>query len=375
MNRILLLAALILANCAHASKFEPLEGRILVLGGQNTRDTLDYYRLANTPRPAGFSDYISYNVGDPYTEPGEEAVRIRDGTEGLLHGVNWGAGEQCVACLLDRPEFVEAAINIGMYIAGPTLEDGTICTAQPECAAARLARGEFDEQLDVFGRWLKSQDSSPVFLRIGYEFDGEWNAHDPAQFKAAWKYIHRYFSRLGVTNVAYVFHSYGYATMETLNRYYPGPDEFGDSYVDWVGYSYFTIDPEKPGINEMRFAREKGLKVFLGEVAPHRGGDCENQIDIEADPELGKRWVENFFRHVEDNRDVIRAIAYINANWSDGEYSPMWIAQDDQNCRGFFYKSNSKLNGSPQVEQLWSEYISRDLYLNWRENLYRYLLR
>ena len=140
--------------------------------------------------------------------------------------------------------------------------------------------------------------------------------------------------------------------------------------MDWIGYSYFHMDPAVVGKNELAFARERGLKVFIGEAAPHQGGGCENQIDLTRQPGLAEKWIANFFRHVEENRDVVRGIAYINTNWSDADYAPMWKEQDDHNCRGFFYKSNSRLNDNPAVEKVWSEHVSRDLYLNWREDLY-----
>lgn len=212
-----------------------------------------------------------------------------------------------------------------------------------------------------------------MFLRTGYEFDGPWNGYPPEEFKAAWKHIYRFLRRAGVTNVAHVFHSYGYASMDTLEAYFPEPDDQSDSYVDWIGYSHFSIDPAGPGRNELVFARQHGLKVFLGEVAPHGGGDCENQIDISTDTDRALLWVDNFFKHVEENRDVIRGLAYINQDWSDASYSPMWKEQDDQNCRGFFYRSNSRLNDSPVVEKAWGERISGDAYLNQRDDLYQQL--
>ena len=220
---ILLLLALALASGhAMASRYAPLDGKILVLGGQSLRDTLDYYALPNTPRPAGYSDYISYDVGGSFLEPGSDTPRLREGNDGLLEAVNWGGGDQCVACPLERPEFEQAVINIGMYIGGPQAESGEICSDRPDCAAARLARGEFDAQLQVFAEWLKSLGDRPVFLRIGYEFDGPWNGYTPEQFKAAWKHIHRFFTEAGVDNVVYVLHSYGYASMETLQDFFPG---------------------------------------------------------------------------------------------------------------------------------------------------------
>ena len=371
----LLLVLLITAPAfAQSSRFEPRDGRILVLAGQSVKATEDYYALPLTPRPAGYSDYVSYDVGAPYKAVSPEAPRRYRGNDGLLEATNWGSGDQCVACKLRDPMFAQAVLNIGLYLAGPEDSSGRMCSGREECSIARLSRGAFDEQLTVFAEWLKSLGERPVFLRIGYEFDGPWNGYDAAQFKAAWKYIHRFFSQRGIDNVAYVFHSYGFATREVLERFFPEPDEYSDRYVDWIGYSYFQIFAEPVGAQERQFARDKGLKVFLGEVAPHTG-DCARQIDLRRDPELAERWMDNFFAHVSANKDVIRAIAYINEDWSDVEYAPQWQDASDQHCGGFFSRSNSRLNDSPRLEAYWAERIGAAPFLNAEADLYRLLHR
>ncbi len=366
--RLFLFALCLCSAVAQASKYEPLEGRILVFAGQSPQASLDYWALPNTPRPAGFSDYISYDVGAPYKDHAPDAPRTYQGNDGLLEPTNWGSGDQCVNCLLQREEFAESVINIGMYLAGPQAADGSMCRGKKHCAIARLARGEFDKQLKVFADWLNSLDGRPVLLRVGYEFDGSWNNYDPEQFKAGWRHIHDFLSEAGVSNVAYVYYTYGFANRETLDQFWPG-----DEYVDWIGYSYFQMDPTIVGNGELAFAREKGLKVFLGEVTPHTG-DCTKQIDLSKDTALGRQWIDNFFKHVEDNRDAIRAIAYINDPWNDAERSPMWQDQQDQNCGGYFSRSNARLNDNAELEKHWAENVSRPLYLNLEPNLYDKLL-
>jgi hypothetical protein len=368
MKRLVFTVALLVAASVQASKFEPRDGRILVIAGQSPQATLDYRVLPNTPRPAGFSDYVSYKVGQPYREVGVDEPRVFRGNEGLLQPVNWGSGKQCVDCLVRRAEFAQAVINIGLEMNGPKGEDGSMCRGLNGCAIARLARGEFDEQLKLFAGWLNSLDGRPVLLRPAYEFDGSWNNYDPGQFRAAWIHLHRLLADAGVSNVAWVYHTYGFASRETMDQFWPG-----DAYVDWIGYSYFQLDPRRVGQGELQFARDKGLKVFLGEVAPHTG-DCKRQIDLASNTELGREWMDVFFRYVEDNRDVIRAIAYINDRWNNAERAPMWQDQQDHNCGGYFSRSNSRLNDNPVLEQYWAEKINRPLYLNLEPNLYDKLL-
>ena len=366
------IALLLASSCAatmQASRFEPPDGRILVIAGQSPQASLDYRALPNTPPPAGFSDYVGYDVGAPYKDYAPDAPRTFKGNDGLLEPTNWGSGIQCVDCLVQRPEFAQSVINIGLYLAGPQAADGSMCRGREDCAIARLARGEFDRQLSVFADWLKGLDGRPVLLRAGYEFDGSWNNYDPEQFKAGWKYLYRFLAEAGVDNVAWVYHTFGFANRETLEKFWPAPDEYSDGYVDWIGYSYFQMDPTVVGQGELAFARDKGLKVFLGEVAPHTG-DCKRQIDLARDTELGRQWMDNFFRHVEGNRDVIRAIAYINDNWRDSERAPMWQDQQDHNCGGYFSRSNSRLNDNPELERYWGSRISGDLYLNLEPGLH-----
>ncbi len=371
--RGLMLILCLLALSAQASKFAPADGRILVFAGQSPAASLDYVALPNTPAPAGFSDYVIYDVGAPLRDYAPDAPRTFQGNEGLLEPLNWGSGDQCTDCLVQRAEFSEGLVNIGLYLAGPRAGDGSMCRGREDCAIARLARGEFDQQLQVFADWLNGLGDRPVLLRVGYEFDGSWNNYDPDQFIAGWKHIHRFFERAGVTNVAYVYHTYGFASRETLERFWPAPDEHSDSYVDWIGYSYFQLDPDTVGANELAFARERGLKVFLGEVAPHTG-ECTRQIDVASDLELGREWMQNFFTHVERNRDVIAGIAYINEHWSDAERAPMWQDAQDQDCGGHFSRSNSRLNDSEPLEKFWGEQVSKPLYLNREPGLYQKLL-
>ncbi|WP_160151512.1 hypothetical protein [Microbulbifer sp. ALW1] len=363
------------ANATH-TRYEPRDGRILVVAGQNLAATRAYYQLADQnilPRPAGFTDYISYQVGNQYPDFAPDYPQNYLGNDGLLKATNWGGGEQCTDCLLQEPGFDEAVVAIGMYIAGPLGKNGEVCSGKEHCNTARIARGEFDHLLLNFANWAKAQGERPLLLRIGYEFDGSWNGYDPEQYQAAFKHIRRFLEQQAVKNVAYVMQSFGYASYETMQKFYPEADTDG-AYVDWIGYSYFTSSNEEVGQQELRFARDHGHKVFIAEVTPHTG-DCAAQIDVTRSPELAKAWIEKFDRHVRDNSDVVRAISYINARWNDREYSPMWSQQLDHNCPGYFAESNARLNDNLDVAKFWGEKISAPIYLNGEPDLYQKLHR
>ncbi|GAB2516517.1 glycoside hydrolase family 26 protein [Microbulbifer agarilyticus] len=353
------------------SRYEPLDDKVLVVAGQTLAATRAYYQLAEkelVPRPAGFTDYISYQVGNKYPKFAPGYPQSYQGNDGLLNATNWGGGEQCTDCLLHEPGYEEAVIAIGMYIGGPLGEKGEVCTAKDHCNTARIANGDLDHLLRDFAGWLNQLGERPVLLRIGYEFDGSWNGYDPQQYQAAFKYIRRFLEKQDVDNVAYVLQSFGYASYETMQNFYPEADQDGP-YVDWIGYSYFTNTNATVGKQELRFARERGHKVFIAEVTPHTG-DCAKQIDVVKAPAQAKQWIETFDQHVRENRDVVRAISYINARWNDSEYSPMWSQQMDHNCPGYFANSNARLNDNLDVAEFWGEKMAAPMYLNGEANLY-----
>ena len=357
-----------------AARFEPLDGRILVMAGQNLDSTRAYYSLKDVPRPAGFSDYISIQeIGTPFPNYAPDFPAMYQGVDGLREPVNWGAGEQCVDCLLQKPGFDQTVITIGMYLGGPWDASGEPCSGTEQCIIARIPRGDFDDQLGVFARWLNERNDRPVLLRIGYEFDGPWNGYEPEAYKGAFKYIRRFLDTAGVKNVAYVWQSFGYASYETLKAYFPLPDEGYGEYVDWIGYSYFTNMSAAPGVNELKFARENGLKAIIAEVTPH-SGVCTRQYDIERDGDQIKEWMDKFFTHLDSNKDVVRAFSYINARWNDTSYAPMWSAEQTHNCAGFFADSNARLNDNDDIAKYWGEKVSSPAFLNKERDLYQKLL-
>jgi beta-mannanase len=86
------------------------------------------------------------------------------------------------------------------------------------------------------GRAIK-ECGRPVFAALGYEFDGQ-HPHQPREYAAVFRRIHDAWDRLGVTNVAYVWHTFtdnlnsfdrkANKTEAQLGEYYPG-----DKYVNY----------------------------------------------------------------------------------------------------------------------------------------------
>ena len=88
--------------------------------------------------------------------------------------------------------YPKALVQIGLYMVNAL--DGVIA-------------GQFDYNIEKLAEVFKREDR-PIYLRIGYEFDNPDNHYDPVKYIMAYRYIVDKLHRLGVNNVAYVWHSY-----------------------------------------------------------------------------------------------------------------------------------------------------------------------
>ena len=151
----------------------------------------------------------------------------------LRQPLDLGAGVLCGSCYLNSRRFDRSAIAVGLYMVD-------------ELPA--IVSGSYDANIDSLADWIKEADR-PVFLRIGYEFDGSWNHYDPAQYVQAFRRIMDRLDARGADNAISVWQSAGTtATTSTLMQWYPG-----DDYVDWVAYSYFN--QSNPGMTSLAVAR------------------------------------------------------------------------------------------------------------------------
>ena len=67
---------------------------------------------------------------------------------------------------------------------------------------------------------------------------------------------------------------------------------------------------DKDALPALEFARRVKKPVFIAEATP-RGIFFDKE-----DPEkIWNTWFKKFFEHIEQNKDVIRAASYINADW------------------------------------------------------------
>ncbi len=253
----------------------------------------------------------------------------------------WGAGP--VNAYKSGKEFGIESLAIGVSFA----------ENEHPGALDRLVAGDYDANIKQLAAFAKLF-SGPVYLRLGYEFDGMWNQgyEDAPGYIRAWKRIVDGVRDAGANNVEFVWQASASrvddildSRHEDITRWYPG-----DDYVDWMAFSMFA-HPDGPALVEMSyapatprtlidevlaFARQRDKPVMIAEAAPrtfnleemHRsnhigiydGPAGQDRKSVSAD----QTW-DAFFGPLFDlmttNSDVIRALAYINVDW---DQQPMW---------------------------------------------------
>lgn len=295
--------------------YAPSEGKILLIAGQ------DLGAVGGLPNyNEGYVDYIGMPAGIT-TYSGTNNLR------GLFSRANWGSGDACAQYYLDADNFKDIMIVLGLYMVGDL---------------QNVLDGVRDSRIERLGNWIKNAQR-PVLLRIGYEFEAKWNYYDPGQYVKAFRKIVDDLTAMGVTNFATVWQSSGYnEKREKIMPYYPG-----DDYTDWFGYSYFEHEPDEAGKVIRALAREKKKPVIIAEVTP-RYYDCL----LGDGKEIWNKWYAPFFNHVKQNKDIIKAVAYINVRWQD---QPMW--KKDQ-------WGDSRVQANPFIKEKWIAEMKKDQWIH-----------
>ena len=344
-KQLVSLFLLLLCICStHSQKFAPKAGKCLVFVGQDLSATggLDNYSRGYSDHfetPAGVTVYTNLSPG------GESYGYYNKGLDGLKTKANWGAGDSWANAYLQDSTYANSALAIGLSLVNHE---------------KKIAKGLHDELIIELATWIKSI-KRPVFLRIGYEFDGwDWNHYQRKPYLKAWGRIHSIFQKLKVDNVPFVWQSKGTGSdQKVLEAWYPG-----DALVDWCAYSYFGA----PDTEMIQFARKHKKPVFIAEATPVR--QSENlyfETDLKKEDmgqKIWKEWFEPFFDTIEQNSDVIKAFSYINADWSS---QPMWITNP------VFQKVDARLQVNEYIRKKWKAEMEKDRYLNAKDEPFDFL--
>ncbi len=334
MLRILLLAAGL--ACLGTSNADATAGHppAVFIVGQDLGAIRGYYESDCCATPDGTTAYVNlYGILDPDTNFGGLGIDKKGRPVASEQG--WGAGP--ISAYKTATEFPVEHLAIGLWLAEENVARGL----------ARIARGEFDREIDQLGRFIRDSGVT-VYLRIGYEFDGAWNRGywDRKSYVAAWRAIVDRLRASGTDNVQFVWQASASVIddiidggRENIADWYPG-----DDYVDWAGLSWFThvdemasVDgaPDHPSMVDLAtelvdFARERGKPVMIAEASPQgydlRKNTRANISPIYDGPAAGDRrevtndeiwddWYAPLFEFMNTNSDTVRALAYINCDW------------------------------------------------------------
>lgn len=317
-----LLVVLLNANHAQAqcsfiggtpAKFEPPEGKCYTFIGQNNAAINDYTSQVGGPTPSGYT---------LYTNPRNEGLHsgfYNDNCE----------TNNILAHTLDA-NYDNTMLSIGYFWAAATYGEhiGDIINNNP-------SQG-FVNDVNSLADFCKN-DGRPIFLRLGFEFDLQYQGYDEFYVKV-WHYIVDRFRAKGVDNVAFVWQaSYGNGDWNSYAPFYPG-----DSYVDWFGYSQWD-NGNTGGSTMISKAREKGKPVMICESAPKsQSGQWT--------------WYSGLAAHIKANDDIIKGWSYINFDWvGNSSNSGCWSASEGW--------GDSRIQINQTIETNWKAELEDDFYL------------
>jgi len=143
------------------AKFEPPIGKVLVFTGQDNESIggISPYNngyVDHFPVPAGVTLYTGIGGND-----GSFGGKNSQGLQGIYETMDPGNGPSNMSLLMEAKKFEKSALAIGFSMVNNE---------------EKVAAGELDDNIKKLGEFLLSLGERPVFLRIGYEFDGHpWN--------------------------------------------------------------------------------------------------------------------------------------------------------------------------------------------------------
>ena len=418
----------------------PEDDKILFFMGQDT-DTLREYnsevlnRNTDMPLPGGVTLYTSIlpSAEDPSnTAPAGSTVYV-SGIEGEPADEKNGAVnfQQTLSTYDAVNGGNKVALAVGLYLSNEFQGREVGCGGQHTLRAvigkskavevsgninAGDDVGEYtDPSSDSFQwnqalrrmiRWFRDE-GRPVFLRIGYEFDGEWNCYSQDYYKAAFIRIKDIINEEGASNVSTVWQAATYpqngsaqfnqapfpAPEEHYRGWYPTREDGTDDVVDWVGISFFYGEsyrqyqwscpnqspngsPRELQDTLVKFARDRTKPVMIAESAPQGFNlktktascvsDTTNVRQLSSGQEIWDAFFVDYFNWIESNREQVRAVAYINTDWQSQE---RWnCALGSSGCSAGYWGITSIQDDETILNNFKSE-LKKPIYVNGEGNI------
>ncbi len=306
------------------TKFVPPAGKTLLIMGQTVERITEYMdHFQRQPQPGGWSAYWGIPEFKGVTE------RHKNDT----------GSSQNHQMLVDT--YPNAVIQSAMWMVGRWN------------VAKFTGNGDYDRVIKQYSAWAKSTNR-PIYLRIGYEFDGPHNELEPEEFIKAYRHIVDLMRKKGADNIAFVWHSYASQPFKdySLSAWYPG-----DEYVDWVaisvfGHAYNGTDFGPYCDDVLKFAKQHKKPVMIAESNPIHGIDSKST-------DAWDQWFVNFFSFT--YRNNIKAISFINEDWTQLEIP------------GISEWKDGRLNNNEQVSRAWFEETNKNRYLKQSTTLFKQL--
>ena len=178
-----------------------------------------------------------------------------------------------------------------------------------------ILENRFDSYFVQWSRDCKKW-GKPVFIRVGFEMNGNWFSWcgNPDKFKAVWQYLYKLFKREGCDNAIWVWspgtRSFPDEEWNQMEKYYPG-----DQFVDWVGldgYNQGDENPKRPDSKWITFSTifNKPLEQ-LKKLAPDKPVMIAEIGCAESTSHRKSEWIEDAFKNI-NNAPELKLLIWFN---------------------------------------------------------------
>jgi hypothetical protein len=272
------------------SRLHPQHGRVIHGGGQELGDFENYTSYLGTRGPLVKMFYIGMN-GLNQTPAGT----VSSWFVNVLSGLQLDAG-------VDNA-FIIPQIGLQLPLNGEE---------------KRVADGQYDNAVNALIKGLRYLDR-PAFLRIGYEFNGEWNGYQPNSYIGAYRRIASQIRNDSILNISIALTWDGSCdTKVDPSPFYPG-----DDVVDWQGINIFSSNSDPSAIAPqdclwywLTDNNRSGTPLMIGESTP-RGRNATDAATWS--------WFQNVITML-DLYPIVQLFNYIDTNWitDEGGRWPGW---------------------------------------------------
>ncbi|MFH0969957.1 MAG: glycosyl hydrolase [Candidatus Diapherotrites archaeon] len=325
---------------AYGSKFEPPDGYVFYGYGQ----WVDY------------NDKLTAKVNNPSLQPASELLFIDIGDTPR------GWNPSTIRMAFERMERNQVIPSIDIAFRGNHVDISSLDDPYYGIDEEIPISMKYQQRIRDVAQIVKEY-GKPVFVRLGGEFNGNWNGYQPYAYPKAFRTAVNIFREEGADNAAFVWCYMPAAPDDYFDMDENGNAKWfpGDEYVDW--YSIDVFNPNQFSGSEYRSdgkltnygktlaflsaAEAHGKPVFIAE---------SSSVEVGLDPSLktGKAvwssWFVPYFAFIRDH-PIIKGFVYINYDWTQAA-----------NYKKQGWK-NGDLTENEYVLQLFMEELVKDFYI------------